>query len=187
MEQSKRTTAARVILGTPQSLYFWPSIGLRWPKRKGAAEHCAYVPIAARPQPAVWAGGRRISQIGHPCRSAALAPSPLCPRSLLRETDCVQTRGANRILMRRSKKHPYSITSSAKQGSWDRLFRDLGVDHALPRAIVIEFTIRYATQQQSVGLRDCARACNEPHSVRKSGARHAGDWLVAEDLELIRK
>ena len=89
--------------------------------------------------------------------------------------------------MRRSKKHLYSITSSAKQDSWDRLFRDLGVDHALPRAIVIEFTIRYATQQQSVGLRNCARACNEPHSVRKSGARHAGDWLVAEDLELIRK
>ena len=131
--------------------------------------------------------GRRSSQIGHPCRSAALAPSPLCPRSLLRETDCVQTRGANRILMRRSKKHLYSITSSAKQDSWDRLLRDLGVDHALPRAIVIEFTIRYATQQQSVGLRNCGRACNEPHSVRKSGARHAGDWLVAEDLELIRK
>ena len=123
--------------------------------------------------------GRRISQIGHRCRSAALAPSPLCPRSLLRETDCVQTRGANRILMRRSKKHLYSITSSAKQDSWDRLLRDLGVDHALPRAIVIEFTIRYTTRQQSVGLRNCARACNEPHSVRKSGARHARDWLVA--------
>src|SRR5262244_3378592 len=56
MQQSKRTTAARVILGTPQSLYFWLSIGLRWPKRKGAAEHCAHVPIAARPQPTVWAG-----------------------------------------------------------------------------------------------------------------------------------
>src|SRR5262245_40342103 len=32
--------------------------------------------------------GRRISQV-------ALAPSPLCPRSLPRETDCIQTRGAN--------------------------------------------------------------------------------------------
>jgi len=30
---------------------------------------------------------RRISQIGHPCGSAALAPSPLCPRSIPRETD----------------------------------------------------------------------------------------------------
>src|SRR5262245_53478165 len=80
MQQSKRTAAARVILGTPQSIYFWSSIGLRWPKRKGAAEHCAYAPIAARPQPTVWAEVGRISQIGHPCRSAVLAPSPLCPR-----------------------------------------------------------------------------------------------------------
>src|SRR5215475_10874033 len=67
MQQTKRT-AARVILGNPQSLYFWPSIGLRWPKRKGAAEHCAYVPIAARPQPTVMGWGRLISQIGHPER-----------------------------------------------------------------------------------------------------------------------
>src|SRR5262245_45190865 len=29
--------------------------------------------------------GRWILQIGHSCRSAALAPSPLCPRSLPRE------------------------------------------------------------------------------------------------------
>src|SRR5262249_57012221 len=94
MQQSTTTAAARVILGTPQSLYFWPSIGLRWPKRKSAAEHGAYVPIAAPPQPMVWAMGRRISQIGHPCRSAALALRPLCPRSLPRETDSIQTRGA---------------------------------------------------------------------------------------------
>ena len=134
--------------------------------------------------------GRWISQIGHSCRSAALAPSPLCPRSLLRETDCVQTRGANRILMRRSKKHLYSITSSAKQDSWDRLLRDLGVDHALPRAIVIEFTIRYATQQQSVGLRNCGRACNEPHSVVGVGfevpSSHAGCCEVAQRCTRLR-
>src|SRR5262249_17420784 len=43
-------------LALPQVYIFWPSIGLRWPKRKRAAEHCAYVPIAARPQPTVWAG-----------------------------------------------------------------------------------------------------------------------------------
>src|SRR5262249_46354295 len=70
MQQSKRTAAARVILGTPQSLYFWPSIGLRWPKRKGAAEHCAYVPIAARPQPTVWTGvvgfRRSVIHVGAP-------------------------------------------------------------------------------------------------------------------------
>src|SRR5215831_20734065 len=41
--------------------------------------------------------GRRISQIGHPCRSAVLALSPLCPRSLPRETDCIQTRGATAV------------------------------------------------------------------------------------------
>src|SRR5262249_23641374 len=70
MQQSKRTAAARVILGTPQSSYFWPSIGLRWPKRKRAAEHCAYVPIAARPQPTVWAGAvgfrRSVIHVGAP-------------------------------------------------------------------------------------------------------------------------
>src|SRR5262245_1055857 len=70
MQQSKRTAAPRVILGTPQSLYFWPSIGLRWPKRKGAAEHCAYVPIAARPQPTVWVGvvefRRSVVHVGAP-------------------------------------------------------------------------------------------------------------------------
>src|SRR6266487_1247280 len=70
MQQSKRTAVARVILGPPQSLYFWPSIGLRWPKRKGAAEHCAYVPIVARPQPTVWAGvvgfRRSVIHVGAP-------------------------------------------------------------------------------------------------------------------------
>src|SRR5215831_1167986 len=52
--------------------------------------------------------------------------------------------------------------------------RGLDVDHPLPRAIVIKFTIRYATQQQSVGLRT-APVCNEPHRVRKSGGRHVCD------------
>jgi len=92
--------------------------------------------------------------------------------------------------MRRSKKHLYSITSSAKQDSWDRLLRDLGVDHALPRAIVIEFTIRYATQQQSVGLRNCGRACNEPHSVVGVGfevpSSHAGCCEVAQRCTRLR-
>src|SRR6266516_4616544 len=74
MQQSKRTAVARVILGTPQSLYFWPSIGVRWPKRKGAAEHCAYVPIAARPQPTVWAGvvGFRLPTPGPPVMTSTL-------------------------------------------------------------------------------------------------------------------
>src|SRR6266545_5577776 len=94
MQQSKRTAVARVILGTPKSLYFWPSIGVRWPKWKGAAEHCAYVPIAARPQPTVSDGvvgfRRSVIHVGAPH-----APSPLCPRSIPRETDCIQTRGAN--------------------------------------------------------------------------------------------
>src|SRR2546423_1589035 len=56
MQQSKRTAAPRLILGTPQKFIFWTSISLRWPKRKDEAEHCAYVPIAPRPQPTVWAG-----------------------------------------------------------------------------------------------------------------------------------
>src|SRR5262249_61804151 len=70
MQQRKRTAAGRGILGTPPRLYFWPSIGLRWPKRKGAAEHAAYVPIAARPQPMVWAGvagfRRSVIHVGAP-------------------------------------------------------------------------------------------------------------------------
>src|SRR6266498_592520 len=70
MQQSKRTAVARAILGTPPSLHFYPSIGVRWPKRKGAAEHQAYVPIAARPQPTVWAGivgfRRSVIHVGAP-------------------------------------------------------------------------------------------------------------------------
>src|SRR5262249_12359729 len=38
MQQNKRTAAARVILGTSQRIYFWPSIGLRWSKRKGSGD-----------------------------------------------------------------------------------------------------------------------------------------------------
>src|SRR5215831_17769154 len=76
------------------SLYFWPSIGLRWPKRKGAAERCAYVPIAARPQPTVWAGvvGFRRSVI----HVGVHSPRVRYARSLLRETDCIQRRSAQR-------------------------------------------------------------------------------------------
>src|SRR5215468_4328064 len=97
MQQSKRTAAVRVILGTLQSLYFWLSIGLRWPKRKGATEHVLTCQ-SLRGRGSRYGLGGRILQIGHPCRDAAVAPSPLCPRSLLRETECIQTRSHFRIL-----------------------------------------------------------------------------------------